>query len=114
MNAGNALDALTPGTSRWTAIGSAAHATVRSQVLSPATHGMVATSKNSGTANGVVADHAYMVYDAFTEGGVQKVRLYNPWATDSAGGALDAKNDGLVTLTWAQFKANFTGYYRNS
>jgi hypothetical protein len=112
--AGNALDALTPGFSRWTAIGDANASTIRTQVYSTATYGMVASSKTSGTTAGVVSDHAYMIYDAFTQSGVWKIRLYNPWGHDQSGASTDGKDDGLITLTWDQFKANFTGYYRNS
>jgi hypothetical protein len=113
-NAGNAMDALTPGTSRWASISAASASAVRSQVYSTATYGMVAASKSSGTTGGVVANHSYMIYDAFTENGAWKIRLYNPWGRDSAGGALDGNDDGMITLTWSQFTANFTGYYRNS
>lgn len=123
--AGNALDALTPGRSTWTAIGSASQITMASQVGSAATYGMTASSKDSGTANGVVANHSYVILgvaNATMRGpfGVTlpnpnaTITLYNPWATDSAGGALTGANDGVITLTWAQFKANFQGYYRNA
>lgn len=116
-NAGTALDAIAPGYSAYTAIGGAAPGTIRTQIYSTATLGMVASSKNSGTANGVIANHSYMMYDAFTENGVWKIRLYNPWGHDNQNSsgqfvALDAKDDGLVTLTWDQFKANFNGYYK--
>ena len=33
---------------------------------------------------------------------------------DRQGAATDGKDDGLITLTWAQFQKNFTGYYRNA
>jgi hypothetical protein len=113
MNPGTALDAISPGTSAWTAVGSASASTVRTQIYAAATRGMVASSKASGTTAGVVANHAYMMYDAFTENGVWKVRLYNPWGHDRVGAATDGKDDGLITLTWDQFRANFTGYHRN-
>ncbi len=114
QNSGNALDALCPGTSRWTAIGSASATTLRTQVHAAGTYGMVASSRSSGTTAGVVTNHSYMVYDAFTEGGVSKIRLYNPWGHDRSGASTDGQDDGLITLTWAQFQANFTGYYRNA
>lgn len=113
-NAGNALDALTPGLSRWTAITGASASTIRSQVYSTATYGMVASSKSSGTTSGVLANHSYMIYDAFTENSVWKIRLYNPWGHDQSGSSTDGNDEGLITLTWSQFTQNFTGYYRNS
>lgn len=113
-NSGHALDTLTPGYSKWTAIASASASTIRTQVYDDATQGMVASTKSSGTTNGVVANHAYMIYDAFTENGIWKIRLYNPWAHDGTGSSTDGSDNGMVTLTWAQFTANFTGYYRNS
>jgi hypothetical protein len=42
------------------------------------------------------------------------VTLYNPWAHDGTGGAMTGADDGVITLTWAQFAANFTGYYRRN
>lgn len=114
QNASNALDALTPGVSRWTPIASALHPLIRADLTSDATFGMVATTKDSGTTDGVVADHTYTLVDAFTENGVEKVRLYNPWGRDQVGTPADGKNDGLITLTMAQFRANFSGYVRNS
>ncbi len=112
QNAGNALDAIAKGWSKWTSIDNASASTIRSQVYDNATNGMVASSKDSGTTNNVVKNHAYMIYDAFTENGAWKIRLYNPWAKDGASKPADGKNDGLITLTWSQFKANFNGYYR--
>ena len=114
QKASNSLDALTPGYSRWTSINNANAATIRSELINSRTLGMVATSKSSGTTDGVVSNHAYMIYDAYTVNGNWQVRLYNPWGIDTANGALDGSNDGLITLTWSQFTANFTGYVRNA
>ncbi len=69
------------------------------------------------SADGIVGNHAYAVMAVYSEAGVWKVRLYNPWGMDGDGSAtIDklqtgkaAANDGYVTLTWAQFTntANF-------
>lgn len=111
-NPGNALDAISPGGSKYTSIGNADAATLRSQIYNTNVHGLVASSKDSGTTANIVSNHAYMIYDCFTENGVWKVRLYNPWGRDNTS-STDGKNDGMVTLSWTQFKSNFTGYHRN-
>ena len=49
---------------------------------------MVASSKDSGTSNGVIANHAYMVSAVFTHNGITYVRLYNPWNHDGQRGAM--------------------------
>jgi hypothetical protein len=56
---------------------------------------VTAGSKSSGTSNGVVGSHAYIVtgYDSAT----QTFKLYNPWGTNQP-----------APLTWNQFAANFT------
>ncbi len=83
--------------------------------------GMVASSLDSGTTAGVIANHCYSVYKIFKdEKGNWLVRLRNPWGTDGRDGALYDRNsekqqfanDGLITLTWSQFTANFRGYYK--
>ena len=84
---------------------------------------VIAQSRTAGgmTADGVIGNHAYAVLGVFYEGGTWKVRLYNPWGMDRENGttldSLDkskpAANDGIITLTWAQFSnsANFKGYF---
>jgi hypothetical protein len=76
---------------------------------------------SSITADGIAKDHAYALMSVYYQYGTWKVRLYNPWAMDSAGGrTLDslsgtpARDDGFITLTWAQFKnpTNFQGITR--
>ena len=84
--------------------------------------GMVASSLDSGTSAGVIANHCYSVYKIFKDAkGNWMVRLRNPWAHDGRNGALHDLNpnltttssdDGLITLSWSQFTANFRGYYR--
>jgi hypothetical protein len=81
--------------------------------------GMVANSLDSGTTAGVVGNHCYSVYKIFKDvKGNWMVRLRNPWACDGSDGAMYDHNsekqqfadDGLITLTWSQFTANFRGY----
>lgn len=83
--------------------------------------GMVASSLDSGTSAGIVANHCYSVYKIFQDAkGNWLVRLRNPWGEDGRDGAMYDRNsekqqfanDGLNTLTWSQFTANFRGYYK--
>jgi hypothetical protein len=60
----------------------------------------------------LVGNHAYMIADAFEDNG-WKVRLYNPWGHDRFGASLDGRDDGLITITWSEFQANFLGYSIN-
>jgi Ca2+-binding RTX toxin-like protein len=83
---------------------------------------VVSTPPGSGfSADGIARDHAYAVMAVYYQSGTWKVRLYNPWAFDSAGErTLDAaagtrpRNDGFITLTWARFVSmrNFQGVTR--
>lgn len=62
----------------------------------------------------MVKQHAYVVQRVFTDynGRVTRVRLFNPHGRDSAptGTADSNPGDGLVTVTPAQFMANFVAY----
>ena len=84
---------------------------------------VVASSYNASgyvSGDGIVGNHAYAVMAVYQEAGTWKVRLYNPWGTDGTNGrTIDAartgtaaKNDGFITLTWAQFTnpRNFRSY----
>jgi RTX calcium-binding nonapeptide repeat (4 copies)/Calpain family cysteine protease len=112
-NPGKAMDSIAPGNSKYTAMSSASASTIQSQARDAKVFGLIASSKDRGTANGVVANHAYVLLDAFQQTGKWMVTLYNPWAKDGTGSSTDGKDEGKVTLTWDQFKANFNGYYRN-
>ena len=112
QNTSNALAAISPGESKYTSIANSDAATLRSQIYDTKVNGLVAGSKDSGTSANVLSNHAYMIFDCFKENGVWKVKLYNPWGQDNTS-STDGKNDGMVTLTWSQFKSNFTGYSRN-
>jgi Ca2+-binding RTX toxin-like protein len=52
-------------------------------------------------------NHAYSVVKVFREGNTWKVKLYNPFGVDGNGPPLDGKNDGFITINWAQFYNNF-------
>ncbi|HQZ69144.1 MAG TPA: C2 family cysteine protease, partial [Planctomycetaceae bacterium] len=78
--------------------------------------GMVASSRDSGTSAGVIANHCYSVYKIFKdEKGNWLVRLRSPWGVDGRVGSMydcnsekqQFANDGLITLTWSQFTSNF-------
>lgn len=58
----------------------------------------------------IVADHAYMVMDVYQDSGGWKLRLYNPWGHDGPLASTDGVNEGIITITWAEFTANFFGY----
>ena len=83
--------------------------------------GMVASSRDSGTSAGVIANHCYSVYKIFKDAkGNWLVRLRNPWGIGGNSGSMYDRNsekqrfanDGLITLTWSQFTSNFRGYYK--
>ncbi len=67
-------------------------------------------AKQISTATGVVSKHAYAVTSVYkTSTGAWQVRLYNPWGEDGNGLPRDGVNDGYVTLSWTEFRANFDG-----
>lgn len=61
-------------------------------------------------ASGILGWHTYTITKVFQEGGTWKVQVYNPWGMDGLGSAKDGKNDGVLTITWAQFTRNFNRY----
>jgi hypothetical protein len=79
------------------------------------------SSSSYVSGDGIIGNHAYAVLSVYYENGIWKVRLYNPWGTDSINGrtidSLDtshpASNDGYITLSWQQFinTANFSYLY---
>lgn len=123
FNAGQALKDFTNWTASYTSIGSAnaqkmADALKRGDYIVASSFGS-AKSKGANPL-GIVGGHAYSVMAVYKDGTTWKVRLYNPWGSDSSGGkTIDsaaggtAKDDGFITLTWSQFASstNFGGYY---
>jgi hypothetical protein len=114
-------DAIAAFTGRSSAFSPMSHFTPQGLQASLA-HGdyLVATTPPGSGVNsdGIAYDHAYAVMAVYFEGGMWKVRLYNPWGFDSAGGrtieSLSGKpptNKGFITLSWAQFTnpRNFQG-----
>jgi hypothetical protein len=123
FNAGQALKDFTNWTASYTSIGSA-NAQKMADALGRGDY-IVASSFDSAKSKGanslgIVGGHAYSVMAVYKESNTWKVRLYNPWGSDSSGGkTIDsaaggtAKDDGFITLTWSQFanSSNFRGYY---
>ena len=116
----NAFRALTGKSSQFTSISDATARGMYDQ-FNASRSGMVVSSRDEGTTAGVVANHVYTVYKIFKDArGNWMVRLRNPWATDGRNGAMYdhngtkqySTNDGLITLTWSQFTANFRGYHK--
>ena len=69
----------------------------------------MAASTNSSITGGapLIGSHVYSVIGAFVDGaGTVMIQLRNPWGTDGAGNDGNP-NDGLVTISYAQFAANF-------
>mgnify|MGYP000328891523 CR=1 FL=1 len=66
---------------------------------------LVGASNGSGTQ--IVASHAYTIVGMDSK---NNIIIRNPWGVDGSTGNIksDGKNDGLITLTPAQFKANFS------
>lgn len=112
-NAGNALDSISRGFSKFTASKDASFTTLKSQYEDSGVYGMTASS-NTSTTGGVVAQHVYAIYNVFTKSNQNWVQLYNPWGHDRSGASTDGNDDGLITLTWSQFTANFRGYHKIS
>jgi hypothetical protein len=72
-----------------------------------------ASAKDSGVSSTFVANHSYAVQRVFKQNGQWMVQLYNPWGHDRSGSSLDGKDDGSISVTWTQFKANISGVYKN-
>jgi hypothetical protein len=83
---------------------------------------VLALSPNSGSisSDGIIRNHTYAVLRVYQDAGTWKVRLYNPWGTDEGNvttldklDSAPAANDGIITLSWAQFtnSDNFQGYF---
>lgn len=71
---------------------------------------VVTTLGSVDTSTGIIPWHAYAVTRVFYEGGVWKLRLYNPWHMDNAGTPKDGSNDGYVTISWSTFTRYFSRY----
>jgi hypothetical protein len=76
-------------------------------------HGDVLTAgTRATTSNNVVSLHVYAVESVYQMNGIWMIRVYNPWGHDGPNSATDGRDDGFVTLTWAQFTSNFNQVYR--
>ncbi len=122
QNNGVALTTLTGYSSAWVDNGSMDPAAIRRDMYASNPYIQIASSNQTTSSNKVIGDHAYVIYDIFQINGAWQVRLYNPWGTDgfkradgtiNYGGTLDGNSDGLVTLSWSEFTANFSGYTKN-
>ncbi len=69
----------------------------------------VAAITNTNIVGGapIIGSHAYTVVSTAVQSGVQYVTVRNPWGVDGIGDDGNP-NDGLVTVTLAQFQANFS------
>jgi hypothetical protein len=69
----------------------------------------MAVNTNGSISGGapLIASHVYTIIGAYTDSstGTVMIRLRNPWGVDGAGN--DGVNDGIVTITYAQFASNF-------
>ena len=69
-------------------------------------HSITAGSYSS-PASPIVGSHAYMIKSIEGTGDAAMITVYNPWGVD--GRSWDSNyNDGLLTLTVAQFQAAFS------
>lgn len=82
---------------------------------------MVAGTKGTGAktlftdGSGLITNHDYTVHKVYLKAGTYYVELRNPWGIDSIDSnknsvALDSKNDGVITITWASFKSHYNSY----
>lgn len=111
-SASDLLTRLTGWDATAVSLASATPATLRSAVQ--AGQAVVALTYDGTAATpGVVPNHAYTVLGVTWEGGAWWVRLRNPWgrdfdpATRSTPMGLD---DGIISLRWDQFAADFYAY----
>lgn len=62
-------------------------------------------------ASGLIGWHSYALMRVWQEGSTWKLQIYNPWGQDGTT-TRDGVNDGLVTITWAQFASSVSTYAR--
>jgi hypothetical protein len=95
---------ITGGTAGLTALNSSSTIGMKNSIIDAFTHNhaVTMTTKTSGTANNLVADHAYalVAFDAAT----QRFTLYNPWGFAPHN---DTQYSGQISLTWDQVLASF-------
>lgn len=60
-------------------------------------------------SSGLIGWHSYAVMKVWQEGATWKLQLYNPWGQDGTV-TKDGINDGMVTITWAQYTASVSTY----
>jgi Ca2+-binding RTX toxin-like protein len=99
-------------TGRSVAVRSAA-ATSTSVIYNAITSGKMVIASTPGTdkkvidpATGLIASHCYAVLGYTSTGSIY---LYNPWGQDTDGPPRDGKQDGVITVTRAQFNLYFNG-----
>lgn len=88
-------------------------ATLRSQLL--AGDILAAATLQSGlTTTRLIEWHCYAILDVYqNSAGKWFVKLYNPWGKDGRGSSTNSTfKDGVVTLSWNQFKSNFPSFVR--
>ena len=73
---------------------------------------LVTAGTRAVRTDNIVSLHLYVVESVYQADGVWFVKLYNPGDMDGPGPSTDGKNDGIVTLTWADFTANFDQVYQ--
>lgn len=72
---------------------------------------IVATTPNTATGSEILPWHAYTITKVYLEAGAWKVQVYNPWGIDSLSTPpKDGRNDGFLTISWADFTSRFNRY----
>jgi hypothetical protein len=73
--------------------------------------GTFASAEANVIGTRLVYKHAYTVYKATEVNGQKYVYVRNPWGYDGGTGGHDAKpEDGIIVLTWADFKRSFQAF----
>jgi hypothetical protein len=67
---------------------------------------VVLTATNGSPISSLVKDHAYTVLETWGTGSNLWVQVRNPWGYDGGTTTSGDANDGLIWLTWSEFKAN--------
>ncbi|MBI3411115.1 MAG: hypothetical protein HY040_22500 [Planctomycetes bacterium] len=107
QNTTTALEALTGQKATFLGVSGRLPADLRRQLQ--AGKKLVANT-NSIVSSKLIGVHAYAIMDVFQDSGGWQLRLYNPWSHDRNGPSLDGADEGLITITWSEFQANFVGY----
>jgi hypothetical protein len=101
--AGNAMERLHGWDSNYTQIANASASAMRTAILN---NDMVVAASADNATSPITGWHGYTVLDVYKNtSGAWMVQLRNPWGTGGTSG------NGVLTISWSTFTANFKGYF---